>query len=146
MSNRTLWSSQKENIVACFELKTHGPEIVYLGPSTYYSRKTYAASEEYLFPPLIVWDPFVQQPDVFNNGFCCLQESHTGEAEAQLKPKKWKDGRSERDTGNMLATRRMKSSGSSVWSPFLSLLLLKHGYCKDAWEINLFLRSYWFVF
>ena len=86
-----------ENLVACFELKPHGPEIVYPNPGTYYDENKYPAAEEYLFPPVIVWDPFVQHPDVFHNGFCCPHESHAGEAAAPLKPKKWKYGGSERD-------------------------------------------------
>ena len=46
---------------------------------------------------MIVRDPFVQYSDAFDSGFCCPHECHAGEAVAQLKPKKWKDGRSERD-------------------------------------------------
>ena len=39
-----------ENLVACFELKPHGPEIVYPNPSKYYGEKKYPAAEEYFFP------------------------------------------------------------------------------------------------
>ena len=86
------------NLITSFELKPHGPELVLPNPSTYCNgEKKYPVAEDYLFPPVIVWDPFVQHADVFDSGFCCPHESHEGEAVAQLKPRKWKYGRSERD-------------------------------------------------
>ena len=65
------------NLITSFELKPHGPELVLPNPSTYCNgEKKYPVAEDYLFPPVIVWDPFVQHADVFDSGFCCPHESH----------------------------------------------------------------------
>ena len=67
--------------------------------------KKYRSAEKYLLPPVVLWDPFVQYPNVFDDGLSCPHDSHAGEAREHLTAKKWKDGHSERDAPRKLYGR-----------------------------------------
>ena len=82
------------NLIVCYEPRKRCEE-----------EKKYPSAEKYFLPPVILWDPFMQYPNVFDDGLSCPHDSHAGEAREHLTAKKWKDGHSERDAPRKLYGR-----------------------------------------
>ena len=82
------------NLIVCYEPRKPCEE-----------EKKYPSAEKYLLPPVILRDPFMQYPNVFDDGLSCPHDSHAGEAREHLTAKKWKDGHSERDAPRKLYGR-----------------------------------------
>ena len=79
--------------------------------------------EEFLTPPVIVWDPLLQCSEVFPNGLCCPHESHASQP-SLLFPRKWKDGHSD------------KQLPRKLYGEDCVVLLMSRVYvCKDWHEI-----------
>ena len=67
------WSSQKkqiylQNLIACYKQKPHGSDAP-RNPCEEEER-IYPSAEKYLLPSVILWDPFMQYPDVFVDRLC----------------------------------------------------------------------------
>ena len=95
------------NLIVCYEQKPHGSEVIFPNAprKPCEEEKKYPSAEKYLLPPVILWDPFMQYPNVFDDGLSCPHDSHASEAREHLTAKKWKDGHSERDAPRKLYGR-----------------------------------------
>ena len=78
------------NLIVCYEQKPHGSEVIFPNgpPKPCEEEKKYPSAEKCLLPPVILWDPFMQYPNVFDDGLSCPQDSHAGEARKYLTAKK----------------------------------------------------------
>lgn len=83
-----------KTIAESYERNPYGAEIVLPSMSHGCEKLPALTMEEYLTPPVIVWDPLLQCSDIFPNGLCCPHESHASQL-VMLVPKKWKDGHAE---------------------------------------------------
>ena len=88
------------NVSKLYEQNPHGPDV--LTPSLPTSSlKQPINSAEYLLPPVIVWDPLLQFPNIFCHQFYCSKDSHSTCC-VPLIPKRWKNGLSEKDAPRKL--------------------------------------------
>lgn len=82
---------------AFYEQQPHGPDIISPPlPTASVTASTIPKPGQYLLPPVIVWDPLLQFPNVFNGQILCNKECHSNCC-APLIPKRWKNGQSEKD-------------------------------------------------
>ena len=63
-------------ITALYEQQPHGPDII-SPPLPKASISTIPKAAKYLLPPVIVWDPFLQFPDVFSGQILCNKDCHS---------------------------------------------------------------------